>query len=432
MSFINSCLKKSIQFVGKALLRIVYRVTVVDAEKMPKTGGLLLLPNHVTYMDAFVLSLASPRPVRFVMLDRFFEKAWVRGFANLFDTIPISSTKAKEALATAAAAAAEGSVVCIFPEGQLTRTGMLNEVKKGFELIARKADVPVMPVYMDGLWGSVFSFADGRFLTKSPRRVPYRVRVAFGNVTAAKEASAGDLRQEFSRLSAECYRVRNIRHGLRGNLIGDDLGSVKLYDLEGDLAAMSESQRDRLWRNAMQVADLHPVQDDDRALLVCEEGVPAILLGAILPKIARVKVDIIDLPSFQKLGADFVRSRSYNGVLGGESLRAMDLGDVAVSIFTSNLTPPTTNELTCVTQGDFILTGSFVDPACNPKQTHQRGHLYGSLGRVLPGFWANFDATTNTWRISGPALMNDVHLPAHLTINAESFVVPLATPEQPA
>lgn len=419
----------TVRFIGLKLLALVYRGKVVDVEKLPAKGGVILLPNHVTYMDAFVLSLASPRPVRFVMVDRFFEKRWVRAFAKLFDTIPISSTRAKEAIKTAAAAAKEGSVVCLFPEGQLTRTGMLNEIKKGFELIARKADVPVMPVYMDGLWGSIFSYADGRFIKKTPRGIPYRVRVAFGDVVDACDVTSAGIRSELTRLSSECYKVRNIEKAQRGDLQGKERGKLRHADLEAQWNKLKYLQKDRLWRNALQIADLYPVQQGDIALLVADEGMPILVLGFLLPKIAKIRVDLIDVESFKDMGKSLLASSEYKAVLGSESIRGNVYADKVSFYFADTWESFADFGLTCFSQDGIILTASFPDPPKAEAETFQRGCLIGSLGSVLPGFWAREDA--EGWKISGPALSREIGLPKNLEINREGFVVPRSIPEPP-
>ncbi|MCB1207949.1 MAG: MFS transporter [Verrucomicrobiales bacterium] len=197
-----------IRFVGLAIVRSIYKVRVHHAERIPKTGPVLLLPNHVSYVDALILTAACGRPVRFVIWDEFYRSIWLNGFLRIFGTVPISPKRAKDAIRTVAAALKEGEVVCLFPEGQLTRHGMINELRKGYELMARQADAPVMPVYTDGLWGSFFSFEGGRFFGKWPKRLRYPVAVFFGEPLGAKQASTTLVRKVLSDLSAEAFVQR--------------------------------------------------------------------------------------------------------------------------------------------------------------------------------------------------------------------------------
>lgn len=185
----NSLLRGFFRLLLLPLIRTIYRIRVSDATNLPAHGGVLLIANHVSYIDSFIIYAASPRPVRFVIVDHYMGSKPVAWFLRLFNAIPIDKDKPKEAIKITAQAVKDGDVVCIFPEGQLTRTGVMNKLHRGFQLIARQADHPVMPVYMDGLWGSIFSFEGGKFIKKWPRRLPYPVSVAFGEPQAPKEAT---------------------------------------------------------------------------------------------------------------------------------------------------------------------------------------------------------------------------------------------------
>lgn len=197
------------RFIVLALLHCVYRITPLNTDRIPKTGGVLMISNHVSYVDAFMISAASPRPVRFVIERDFLKFRAFSWFLRLFDVIPISSTRAKEAIRTTAEAVNEGSVVCIFPEGMLTRTGMLNQLKKGFELITRQAKAPILPVYMDSLWGSIFSFERFRYFYKVPKRIRYPVTVNFGDLIPQEEVESAHVRSVIQDLSAEAFAERS-------------------------------------------------------------------------------------------------------------------------------------------------------------------------------------------------------------------------------
>ncbi len=192
---------------AEAIARAIYRLEVHGVDRLPE-GGFLLLPNHLSWVDAVVLHLAMPRPVRFVMVENIYRNRWLHPFFRSINVIPISGTRAKEAVATAAAAIRAGDVVCLFPEGELSRSGMLLKLKRGFELIARQADAPVVPVWLDQLWGSIFSFAGGKYFTKIPRHLPYPVSIAFGAPIPAAEAEVALVRERLLELGAYCYERR--------------------------------------------------------------------------------------------------------------------------------------------------------------------------------------------------------------------------------
>ncbi|MEP4808492.1 MAG: MFS transporter, partial [Luteolibacter sp.] len=159
-----------IRLIGLAVVKSLYHIRFTGTDRIPKEGGVLLLPNHVTYADAFFISAACDRPVRFVMDESFMKSPAIRLSAKLFGTVTIRRDQPLEAIRTTITALEEGHIVALFPEGQLTRTGGLCEIERGFELIARKTKSPIFPLWVDGSWGSVFSFDRGRYFRKMPHK----------------------------------------------------------------------------------------------------------------------------------------------------------------------------------------------------------------------------------------------------------------------
>ncbi len=206
--------ERILYFVGLTLGRLLYRVSSVGAENIP-AEGFLLLPNHISFVDAIVLQLACPRRIRFVVDEGFYKNRWLHPILELAGCIPISARRAKEAIRRAGEQMRAGEVVCLFPEGQLTRTGTLLRLQRGYELIARQSEAPVLPVWMDELWGSIFSFQGGRFFKKWPKRIPYRVSVAFGPLIPAAKADIATVREELLKLGEFCF---SRRQSLRAHL----------------------------------------------------------------------------------------------------------------------------------------------------------------------------------------------------------------------
>jgi len=188
--------------------RTFYRVTPVGLEAMPATGGVLLLLNHVSYVDAVILQLACPRPIRFLVYDQIYRARFLHWGLRLLGAIPISPKIARTAIETAVNALARGEVVCLFPEGALTRTATLQKLNRGYELIARKARVPVMPVWLENVWGSIFSYYGGSFFWKLPRVVPLRVWLYFGAPIKAEQATPEAVRRSLYDLSASAFQAR--------------------------------------------------------------------------------------------------------------------------------------------------------------------------------------------------------------------------------
>ncbi|MDK3161864.1 MFS transporter, partial [Kamptonema cortianum] len=197
-----------LRVAATAVLALFYRVTTRGEERVPKTGGVLLVCNHVSYVDAIILQLGCPRVVRFIAYEDFFKIPVLGFFLRLFKTIPISTRHAKDAIRIAAERLQQGEAVCIFPEGELTRTGKMHGFRKGFELIARKAGAPVVPVHLDSLWGSIFSFKGGRYFAKMPMRIPWLVTVSFGEPIPAEQADTDRVRREIMDLGEAAFTSR--------------------------------------------------------------------------------------------------------------------------------------------------------------------------------------------------------------------------------
>ena len=119
-----------------------------------------------------------------------------------------------------------GEVVCLFPEGQLSRSGTLLRLRRGYELIAREADAPVVPVWLDRLWGSIFSFQGGRYFSKWPKQFPYGVLVDFGKPLAPNESDIATVREKLLELGERAYNERPI---LRGHLGAESLRGLKRH-----------------------------------------------------------------------------------------------------------------------------------------------------------------------------------------------------------
>src|SRR6059058_4044742 len=199
--------ERALHFVARPLVIFFYRVHALGLEHLPE-GGFLLLPNHITWVDAIVLQLACPRPIRYIIDQEFYNKPTLKPFLRTVGCIPIDIRHSRSAIRAATEQLAAGEIVCLFPEGQLTRSGTLLRLRRGYELIAQRANARVVPVWLDRLWGSIFSFQGGKFFTKWPREIPYHVTVAFGKSLEAKAADIATVREELLKLGESCYRRR--------------------------------------------------------------------------------------------------------------------------------------------------------------------------------------------------------------------------------
>ncbi|MCA6062985.1 MFS transporter [Thalassolituus marinus] len=195
----------ALRFFIWMLTHTMYRVTHEETGKIPEEGPVVLVCNHVSYVDALLIASASRRPVRFVMDRAISEMPLIKYFFRYAKTIPICSPKADEAVYENAFKRIreelnDGQVVCIFPEGKLTKTGETDTFRRGIERIIEETPVPVIPMALSGLWGSFFSHKDGLALTKTPRRFWSKVTIKLGQMIAPENVSADVLQTEVNAL----------------------------------------------------------------------------------------------------------------------------------------------------------------------------------------------------------------------------------------
>lgn len=198
----------ALRFMVWILSHTLYRVSKRGLEHIPESGPAVLVCNHVSYMDALLIAGACPRPVRFVMDKQIAEMPVMKHFFRLAKTIPICPPKIDRQLFEQSFIRIKeeldaGEVVCIFPEGRLSKDGELATFKKGIERIIGESPVPVVPMALEGLWGSFFSHKDGRALTKRPKRFWSKVTLKVAPAVEASEVSAASLQEKVQALLQE-------------------------------------------------------------------------------------------------------------------------------------------------------------------------------------------------------------------------------------
>ncbi len=178
-----------LRFLAWILARLVYRVRSVNSDFVPKKGPALVVCNHVSYVDAIILSACIPRPMRFVMESAIFQLPVFNWIFQGMKAIPVASAAEDRAVREAAFAAVadalrQGHVVCIFPEGKLTRDGEMSDFRPGLLRILAENPVPVVPIALGGLWGSMFSHGARGFSRYLPVRLNSHVEVNVGEPIA--------------------------------------------------------------------------------------------------------------------------------------------------------------------------------------------------------------------------------------------------------
>jgi 1-acyl-sn-glycerol-3-phosphate acyltransferase len=190
-----------LRFIAWMLVHTFYRIRLVDAQRIPPHGAAVLVCNHVSFVDAVIIMAESPRPIRFVMDHRIFRTPILGWLFKHVKAIPIAPAHEDAALLERAYAACvqaleEGDLVCIFPEGRLTRSGEVNPFRQGISEILRRHPAPVVPMALRGLWGSVFSrHEDARWPRPIQRGVMSRLTLAVGEPIAPADATPGHLQQ---------------------------------------------------------------------------------------------------------------------------------------------------------------------------------------------------------------------------------------------
>ena len=182
-----------------------YRISVQGFEHMPSQGAVLMLGNHISWLDWAMIQIASPRPVLFVMDKGIYQKWYLKWLLDLFGVIPISGTSSKDSLATINQRLRQGEVVCLFPEGSISRSGQLAEFKQGFERCIEEVDGIILPFYLHGLWGSRFSRSSSKMQLLRQSRIRRDVIVAFGPAMAV-ETKASAVKSAVFDLSIETWR----------------------------------------------------------------------------------------------------------------------------------------------------------------------------------------------------------------------------------
>lgn len=412
-----------IRLVGGALIRLIYRIQVVNPERIPVKGGALLLPNHVTFADGLLISAACPRPVRFVMDEAFMAKRSIRMFVSIFETVTIRQDQPREAIRITIDALKKGDLVCLFPEGQLTRTGALNELRRGFELIAKKAGHPLIPMWCDGSWGSIFSFERGRFFGKRPYWKVEGVVFALGDEIASKDAELEVVRQGMLVASATAQGKRFESSAWETRIPKGKSGLMRMF------RESSASVRRRLWINGHQIGQINALQRHQPFYGLRGDSALVGLQGVILtfPGLFGAQWKSMD-------AVDGDRAASW---VGGDKLRSVightqisreivfyDFGTRALEpIFRAGLI-----HCPCLAVDGIVIAMSMPNPTKPTAEAEEQiGHKLGTWGKLLPG-WFLLPSRDGGFRAHGPAAPEEgLVLPASCYLDPEGFLTAAKT-----
>lgn len=193
------------------LTHTLYRVRVLGAENIPQQGAALLVPNHLSLGDACFVLASTRRPIRFIIDRGMYEKWWAKPFALMAKAIPISADGGPRDLIKSLHAATDclkaGELVCIFAEGQISRIGHLLPFRGGLTRIMKGVDAPILPLHLDQVWGSLFSYSGGRLYWKMPKQLPYPITVSVG-APLPPDAEPVVVRGAVQELGAQAWALR--------------------------------------------------------------------------------------------------------------------------------------------------------------------------------------------------------------------------------
>ena len=169
-----------VRYVASVLITRRYKIEVLGFNSIPEYGAVLMLGNHISWIDWAIIQIACPRPVRFVMQRDLYERWYLKWFLDFFGVVPIAGGRSKAALAKINELLRAGQVVCLFPEGAISRNGQLGEFNRGYERTVDGVEGVILPFYLRGLWGSWFSRSSQKLRSNRKSGIKRSIVIAFG------------------------------------------------------------------------------------------------------------------------------------------------------------------------------------------------------------------------------------------------------------
>ncbi len=193
-----------VRYIVRLIVRMRYKIDVYGIENLESQRGILLLGNHISFLDWAILQIAYSRQIRFVVDREYYNKWYLKPFLKFAKTIPISSRASKGALEEVTKALNCGQIVALFPEGHISRNGHLDSFKNGFERAAAGVDparAVIVPFYLRGLWEDNFSYASKKL--KNSRRKD--ISVSFGKAMPI-HSKANEVKRAVFELSIDAWQ----------------------------------------------------------------------------------------------------------------------------------------------------------------------------------------------------------------------------------
>ena len=373
-------------------LRVFYRINILGMENFPKEGGCLLVSNHLSYADPVFIGAAFPRKIRYLAYSGLASSYLLRFVFRLTQTLTVSPEKSLSSIKESVKRLKEGLPLCVFAEGGISRTGLVLPFMRGPILLAQKSDVPVIPVHLDGVWGSIFSMSQGCFFKKLPISFPYRVTVRVGQrftPEAISQVTCQNAVMELGRLS--------FTERLKKKLLLKDLLNKNFFKRRDGLFFQTEDGTQILHtdfvRMVRRTGEEYPVYlkswiEDIRGVI---EG-NQIKQNVVLSNWMRLQeTHFWDYQKIKVMKADEIWLKQFlpwAGILWGRSV--YDQGDsyLLVSKMAQVSSPIITLSGLASKKGGIITLNAYSDSLTLPEQNESKQKVYkeNTEGRLLVGF----------------------------------------------
>jgi acyl-[acyl-carrier-protein]-phospholipid O-acyltransferase/long-chain-fatty-acid--[acyl-carrier-protein] ligase len=195
-----------VRYLASVIIARKYRIEVMGFNHIPEHGAVLMLGNHISWIDWAIVQIACPRPIRFVMQREIYERWYLKWFLNFFGVVPITSGRNKSALQQVNALLRAREVVCLFPEGAISRNGHLGEFKRGYERVVDEVNGVILPFYLRGLWGTWFSRSSAKLRFNRNQGTKRDIIVAFGK-PLSMDTRAPELKKKVFELSIRAWEL---------------------------------------------------------------------------------------------------------------------------------------------------------------------------------------------------------------------------------
>ncbi len=273
-----------IRFVLWCLVNAFYRIRVIGRENVPLNGPALLVANHVSYIDGILVSACISKSIRFLIYGELFKIRFLNWLFKKLKSIPVRSGKdLAKSIERARNTLLKNEIVCIFAEGQLTHTGNMLPFKRGFEKIVENIpkDIPIVPIYLDGLWWSIFSFEKGKYFFKIPSWKRLDITICFGEHLPAS-TKKWELRQTIAELGAKAAEGRRKNDIPLGMQLIEIARLYWFKEILGDWSRKSISYGRLIIRSLTLASYLRKNVQDERVAIYLEDNLQKAIVNIAL------------------------------------------------------------------------------------------------------------------------------------------------------